>query len=322
MPQADFTGRVAIVTGAGGGLGRSYALELARLGASVVVNDLNGAEAVVAEIIAAGGQAIASPHSVATREGGAAIVAAATGTFGRLDILISNAGILRQARFEDMTEADIDDVIAVHLKGAFNLGQPAFAQMKRQGYGRIILTASASGLFGHPWQASYGAAKAGLLGLANVIALEGQDCGVACNVVLPSARTPMTDGFDFAWQAEATAPAAALRQLLALPGGGGDRLDPSWVTPLVAYLARDACTTSHGVFSACSGRYARVAIGVGQGWVAPVQPDADAIAAHWPEICDNADFIEPLSVYDETLAAREALIAAQRGSAESKNGVI
>ncbi len=308
----DFTGRVAIVTGAGGGLGRAYALDLARRGASVVVNDLSGAEAVIAKIEAAGGRAVASPHSVATRQGGGAIVQTALEAFGRLDILVSNAGNLRHARFEDMSEADIDEVIGVHLKGAFNVGQPAFAAMKLQGYGRIVFTASASGLFGHPWQASYAAAKAGIFGLANVVALEGKDHGVLCNVVLPNARTPMADSVDFAWTAEVSEPAAALQRLLALPGGGGERLDPAWVSPLVVHLASEACTATHGVFSACSGRYSRVMIGTGTGWVAPSRPEAEDIARHWQSICEPTGLSEPHSVYDEALGAREALIAAQQ----------
>jgi NAD(P)-dependent dehydrogenase (short-subunit alcohol dehydrogenase family) len=307
MLQDSFNGRVAIVTGAGGGLGRAYALELARRGAAIAVNDIHGAELVVAEIISAGGEAVAGSGNVATRDGGAAIVAAAIAAYGRVDILVSNAGNLRQARFEEMTEQDIDDVIGVHLKGAFNVGQPAFAAMKRQGYGRMVFTASASGLFGHPWQASYAAAKAGIVGLANVIALEGRDCGILCNVILPSARTSMANSVDFAWTAEASEPAAALRRLMALPEGGGERLDPEWVTPLVAYLASEACTSTHGVFSACSGRYARVATGLGQGWLAPKRAEVEDIAEHWQAICDPAGMIEPLSVYDEVLAVREAL---------------
>ena len=309
----DFTGRVAIVTGAGGGLGRAYALDLARRGACVVVNDLRGAEAVVAEIEAAGGRAVASDHNVAARQGGRAIVDTAIETFGRLDILVSNAGNLRHARFEDMSEADIDDVIGVHLKGAFNVGQPSFAAMKQQGYGRIVFTASASGLFGHPWQASYAAAKAGIFGLANVVALEGKDHGVLCNVVLPNARTPMADSVDFAWTAETSEPAAALRRLLALPGGGGERLDPAWVSPLVVHLASEECTATHGVYSACSGRYARLTIGVGEGWVAQTRPEAEDITAHWQAIGSSNGLTEPHSVYDEALGAREALIAAQAG---------
>lgn len=196
MDESDgtirFDGRVGIVTGAGGGLGRAYVMELARLGARVVVNDIayGAADKVVAEIAANGGSAVASRDSVATRAGGRAIYDHAVEAFGRIDILISNAGILRQARFEDMSEADIDEVIDVHLKGAFHVGQPAFAAMKSQGYGRMLFTSSSSGLFGHPWQASYAAAKAGVVGLANAIALEGKPHGIACSPMpAPAWRT-------------------------------------------------------------------------------------------------------------------------------------
>ncbi len=305
--SSDFQKRVAIVTGAGGGLGRAYALELARRGARVVVNDISGADVVVAEIAAQGGMAIASHDSVATRPGGRAIVERALDVFGKLDILISNAGNLRHARFEEMTEDDIDNVIAVHLKGAFHVGQPAFAAMKRQGYGRILLTASSSGLFGHPWQASYAAAKAGMVGLANTIAIEGKDHGITCNVIMPNARTPMADGVDFGWRSETREVGAAFDRLLSMPAGGGGRLDPNWVVPLALHLVSENVGRTHGIFSACSGRYARVAISAAEGWAAPVMPSVEDIAANWAQICDAGALNEPMSVYDEALAVREAL---------------
>jgi NAD(P)-dependent dehydrogenase (short-subunit alcohol dehydrogenase family) len=309
MVQANFEGRVAVVTGAGGGLGRAYACELARRGASLVVNDHDqaAAMAVVTEITTTGGQAVVSGESVAIRAGGAAIVAQAIDTFGRIDVLISNAGILRQARFEEMDEEDFDAVIDVHLKGAFHVGQPAFAAMKRQGYGRMLFTASSSGLFGHPWQASYAAAKAGIFGLANVIALEGKAHGVLCNVIMPNARTRMADSIDFAWASEVHEVGTRLSQLLKIPAGGGDRLDPQWVAPLAVHLVSEACEATHSIFSACSGRYARVLIGPGAGWVAPSCPDAEDIAGHWNEICAPAGLTEPHSVYDEALTIRRRL---------------
>lgn len=302
-----FDGQVAIVTGAGGGLGRAYALELARRGTRVVINDIGGADAVVAEIAGLGGTAVASHDSVATRAGGKAIVERAMDNFGKLDILISNAGNLRHARFEEMDEKDIDSVIGVHLKGAFHIGQPAFSQMKRQGYGRILLTASSSGLFGHPWQASYAAAKAGIVGLANTIALEGKGHGISCNVLLPSARTPMADSVDFAWRNEVPEVGAVLDRLIANPAGGGNRLDPAWVVPLALHLVSEAMGTTHGIFSACSGRYARVAISTAAGWAAPAMPSIEDIASHWPQICDAGTLTEPMSVYDEALTVREIL---------------
>lgn len=302
-----FSGRVALVTGAGGGLGRAYAREMARRGAKVVVNDIAGADAVIAEIVAAGGAAIACHDSVVTRAGGKAAVDRALEVFGRLDILISNAGNLRHARFEEMGEADIGDVIDVHLKGAFHVGQPAFAAMKRQGHGRILLTASSSGLFGHPWQASYAAAKAGIVGLSSTIALEGQPHGITCNVILPSARTPMANGVDFSWRNEVPEVGATLDRLIARPAGGGDRLDPDWVVPLALHLVSEGVGTTHGVFSACSGRYARVAISTAPGWAAPALPTVEDVAAHWPQICEAGQLTEPMSVYDEALTVREQL---------------
>ncbi|HEX9847170.1 MAG TPA: SDR family NAD(P)-dependent oxidoreductase, partial [Acidimicrobiia bacterium] len=170
-----FDGRVAIVTGAGGGLGKTYAVELARRGARVVVNDLGGAvdgtgasrlaaDLVVEEITAAGGEAVASHDSVSTEEGGRSIVAAAVDAFGTVDIVVSNAGILRDKSFAKMTMAEVEAVVDVHLKGGFYVSQPAFAIMREKSYGRFVFTSSASGLFGNFGQANYGAAKAGLVG--------------------------------------------------------------------------------------------------------------------------------------------------------------
>lgn len=308
MTEIDFDGRIAIVTGAGGGLGRVYALELARRGASVVVNDVSevSADAVAAEIVMAGGTAIASHHSVATRVGGQAIADAALDNYGRIDILISNAGILRHAPFEEMSEQDIDEVIDVHLKGAFHVGQPAFKTMKRQGYGCMLFTASASGLFGHPWQASYGAAKAGIAGLSNVIAIEGKPYGIRSNVIMPNALTGMNRDMAMDWIPEFPELAAVLGKLSKLPPSSGDRLDPQWVMPLALYLVSEICSWSHGVFSACSGSYARVAFG--DGWSAGERPDVEELAAHWSEICDLAGHHEPLSVYDEALAVRRRIL--------------
>lgn len=308
MTERTFEGRVAIVTGAGGGLGRSYALELARRGAKLVVNDLAHADEVVAQIVEAGGEAVASHDSVGTRTGGGAVVDAALDRFGRVDILISNAGILRTARFEEMTDADIDDVIDVHLKGAFYVGQPAFAAMKRQGYGRILFTASSSGLFGHPWQASYGAAKSGIAGLSNIVALEGKAHGVLCNAIMPNAQTPLTAKIDWSWAQDVPEIGALLEQVAAAPGG--DRLDPDWVTPLAIALVSEGCTLTRQLFSASSGRFARVFTAAARGWTAPALPSAEDVAAHWDMINDPTGFIEPQTVYHEVLAAREALAGA------------
>jgi NAD(P)-dependent dehydrogenase (short-subunit alcohol dehydrogenase family) len=204
MSEIRFDGRVAIVTGAGGGLGRTYALELARRGARVVVNDKGGAadgtgsgssmaDAVVKEIREAGGSAVASYDSVSTPEGGSAIVKTAVDAFGRVDVVINNAGILRDKTFAKLEPENLEVVLDVHLKGAFFVSQPAFRLMKEQGYGRFLFTASNAGIFGNFGQTNYGAAKMGLVGLSNVLALEGAKNGITSNVLAPMARTRLTE---------------------------------------------------------------------------------------------------------------------------------
>ena len=204
MTPIRFDNRVAIVTGAGNGLGREYALELARRGAKVVVNDLGGsgagegasstaADAVVDEIRSAGGEAVASHDSVSTRQGGTAIVHKAIDAFGQVDILISNAGFLRNARFEDLTDAQIDPILDVHLKAAFYVGQPAYKAMRARNYGRFLFTGSASAMFGHAWQGNYAAGKGGLMGLSHVVAIEGSAYGIQSNLLLPTAASRLAD---------------------------------------------------------------------------------------------------------------------------------
>ena len=199
MSELHFEERVAIITGAGGGLGRSHAIELARRGARVVVNDVgrsvhgdgastDAAQAVVDEITALGGTAVANHDTVATTEGGHAIVQAALDEFGRVDIVINNAGILRDKAFHKMDSHMIDSVVDIHLKDALFVSQPAFRVMRENGYGRIVNTTSASGLFGNFGQANYGAAKAGLAGLTRVLALEGEAHGIKVNAI----ATPLT----------------------------------------------------------------------------------------------------------------------------------
>ncbi|MEE9532921.1 MAG: SDR family NAD(P)-dependent oxidoreductase, partial [Acidimicrobiia bacterium] len=227
--MVDFKDRVAVITGAGGGLGREHALLLAGLGAAVVVNDLGGsvdgtgaassaADAVVAEIVAAGGAAVAEYSSVATPDGGAAIVQKALDEFGRLDVVINNAGILRDKSFSKMEVADAQAVLDVHLTGAFNVSLPAFRVMKENSYGRFVFTSSASGLFGNFGQANYGAAKAGLVGLSNVLAIEGQKYNILSNAIAPIAFTRMTE------------------ELL---GPFADSTAPELVTPMVVYLCSE-----------------------------------------------------------------------------------
>jgi 3-hydroxy-3-methylglutaryl CoA synthase/NAD(P)-dependent dehydrogenase (short-subunit alcohol dehydrogenase family)/putative sterol carrier protein len=276
--EIRFDGQVAVVTGAGGGLGRTYALELARRGAHVVVNDLGGArdgtghstraaDAVVQEITDAGGQAVPNYDSVATREGGQRIVQAALDHFGRVDILINNAGILRDKSFLKMTPEMWDGVLAVHLQGAFHVTQPAFATMRQQGYGRIVLTTSAAGLFGNFGQSNYGAAKMGLVGLMNTLKLEGAKYNILVNTVAPLAVTRLTEDV--------------------LPPDLADKLKPEFVAPLVLYLCSEQCTDSGLVLNAGMGNYSRDAVVSGAGVVlgkGDEVPDLGDIHRHWAEI--------------------------------------
>jgi len=288
-----FDGRVAVVTGAGGGLGREYALELGRRGARVVVNDLGGAvdgtgasttaaDVVVDEIKDRGGEAVANYDSVATREGGAAIVQCALDSFGTVDIVINNAGILRDHSFANMTFDEIDAVIDVHLGGAFHVSQPAFVVMKENGYGRFVHTTSASGLFGNFGQANYGAAKAGIMGLSNVLAIEGAKYNVKSNAVAPIARTRMTED---------------------LLGPFADMVDPKQVMPMVVYLCSEANEYTHEIFTVGGGRYGRIFIGTNRGWLAGqgVVPEVEQVSAHLDEVRDISEFEVPLSNNEEIM---------------------
>jgi NAD(P)-dependent dehydrogenase (short-subunit alcohol dehydrogenase family) len=295
----DFTGQVAVVTGAGRGLGRHYAVELARRGASVVVNDLGGsmggegsdatvADEVVAEITAAGGVAAASHDSVDSPEGGQAIVQIALDQFGRLDAVISNAGIFNSIAFDELTPDDWRRMLGVHLDGGFYLAQPAYRVMKSQGYGRFVFIASSAGMFGQHLEAHYAAAKAGIVGLTNVIALEGEPHGILANTVLPFGLSRMvTETLDDPKALEESKFFKAIR--------------PELVVPIVVYLASRACEFSHQNYSACGGRFARVFIGLGDGWMAEPSssPTADDIAAHLAEVAATEPFTAPGSIYDE-----------------------
>lgn len=318
MSNIQFDDRVAIVTGAGGGLGKGYALELARRGAKVVVNDLGGspsgegasasaAQKVVEEIRAAGGEAVASTESVATRAGGAAIIQTALDTWGKLDILISNAGFLRNNRFEDLTDQEIDPIIDVHLKAAFYVGQPAYKAMRQQGYGRILFTGSSSGMFGHAWQANYAASKAGMVGLSNAVAIEGSAYGIQSNVLLPNALSRleevMTPGY-----MEIPAFAEALQNTDFSFADG--RMAPDFTVPLAVYLVSEHCRATQGIYSSNSGRYARVRVCEAEGWISPngnTPPAIEEIAEHFDDISDLREFSIPQHNYDEfTIGARIA----------------
>jgi NAD(P)-dependent dehydrogenase (short-subunit alcohol dehydrogenase family) len=259
MPDLRFDGRVAVVTGGGRGLGRSYALLLAAKGAKVVVNDPGGsltgdgadaapADDVVREITAAGGEAVASTDSVTTAAGGSAIIDSALDTFGRIDILVHNAGIVRRGSLKEMSYEDFDAVLDVHLRGAFNVVRRAFPVMCGAGYGRIVLTSSIGGLYGNHGVVNYAAAKAGVIGLSNVAALEGAAEGVTCNVIVPAAVTRMAAGIDTS----------------AYPPMG-----PELVAPGVGWLAHESCSVSGEVFVALAGRVARAVIAESPGVYRP-----------------------------------------------------
>jgi NAD(P)-dependent dehydrogenase (short-subunit alcohol dehydrogenase family) len=293
--MVDFQDRVVVVTGAGGGLGRSHALLLASLGAAVVVNDLGGsvsgegasisaADAVVDEITGAGGVAVADYNSVSSPEGGAAIVQRALDEFGQLDAVVNNAGILRDKSFAKLATDDLHAVLDVHLRGAFYVTQPAFAHMKDRGYGRIVLTSSASGLFGNFGQSNYGAAKSGLVGLMNVLKLEGAKYDIKVNAIAPIAWTRMTES-------------------IGLLGEIGAKFAPESVSPVVAYLASDECGHTGEVWSVGGGSVSRVFVALAEGFFK--HPDhegpltVDDVVANLADIRSEDGYVVPFSSQDE-----------------------
>lgn len=296
----DFEEQVAVVTGAGRGLGRVYALELGRRGAAVVVNDLGTsmqgdgsdpavADSVVREIEQAGGTAVASSESVASPEGADAIVATAVERFGRLDAVISNAGIFGTVAFDDLSPRDWRRMLTVHLDGAFHLSRAAFPVMRRQRYGRFVFISSSAGMFGQPDSAHYCAAKAGTFGLANAVSIDGAEHGILANVVLPFGHSRMV-----------TESVGGNEDLVA-----GDpflsAIQPELVAPIVVFLASRECDFTHQCYSACAGRFARVFVGLGPGWMADHdgQPSVEEIAGHLDAIQSTQPFTVPSSIFDE-----------------------
>lgn len=247
-----FENRVAVITGAGEGIGRDYALDLAKRGAKVVVNDIgrdgagkSSAQKVVEEILQEGGLAVASLETVATMDGGKKIIETALDHFGRVDILINNAGVLRDRTFLKMTEQEWDEVMAVHLKGAFCVTQPALKIMKDHQFGRIVFTASSSGMYGAFGQSNYGAAKMGIIGLMQSLKLEISKINIKVNVVAPNAATSMTRGV--------------------FPDEVIERIKPEFNTPLVTFLCSEENTVSGMIFTMSAGWFARSAMVSGKG---------------------------------------------------------
>jgi len=275
VTERRFDGRVAVITGAGRGLGRSYALLLASLGAKVVVNDPGASVAggdinegpaaeVVREIKAAGGEAVVNLDSVATPEGGAAIIQTAIDTYGRIDILIHNAGNVRYGALATITNEDFRAVLDVHLLGAFNVVRPAFPLMCNAGYGRIVLTSSIGGLYGMNNVVNYGMSKAGIMGLNNVAAIEGADHNVKCNAIVPGAVTRMADGLDTSFYPP---------------------MGPELVAPVVGWLAHESCSVTGEMMVSIAGRVARAYVVETEG---VFQPDwtIDNVADRIDEIRD------------------------------------
>ncbi|MBU4582426.1 MAG: SDR family NAD(P)-dependent oxidoreductase [Proteobacteria bacterium] len=279
LPEIRFDGRVAVVTGAGAGLGRTYALELAKRGAKVVVNDFGGArdgagtgssspaDRVVEEIRAAGGEAVANYDNVATPEGGEKIVRTAVEFFGKVDILINNAGILRDKSFLKMDPENWNAVLAVHLNGAYNVTRPAFAVMREKGYGRIVMTTSAAGLYGNFGQTNYSAAKMGVVGFMNTLKLEGAKYNIRVNTIAPVAASRLTEDV--------------------MPPDMFERMQPDFVAGIALYLCSETCAESGDIFNAGAGFYSRAAILTGAGETlgdGTNIPTPEEIRDHWEKI--------------------------------------
>jgi NAD(P)-dependent dehydrogenase (short-subunit alcohol dehydrogenase family) len=278
MSTIDFTGRVAIVTGSGAGLGRCHALELAKRGAKIVVNDLGGtrdgtgsddsaANKVVEEIKALGGEAVPNYDNVATVAGGENIVKTAIDAFGKVDILVNNAGILRDKSFTKMEEENWDGVMAVHLRGAYCVTRPAFANMRENGYGRIVMTTSGAGLFGNFGQSNYAAAKMGLIGLTNVLKLEGGKYNIKTNVLAPVAASRLTEDV--------------------LPPEFFEKMKPDFVTPAVLYMCSEQCEDSGMIINAALGYFSRSAIVTGPGAIlsdGKKIPTPEEVMENWGKI--------------------------------------
>ena len=307
MSDLTFDNQVAVVTGAGRGLGRQYALLLAERGARVVVNDIGGsvigegsdesaATATARDIRDQGGKAIADTHDVSTPQTAQAIIDTALSEWGRVDILINNAGFVGDAAFEDMTAERLNPLIDVHLKGAFFVTRPAWKLMKGQGYGRIVHTCSAAGLLGNERMSNYGAAKAGLLGLTRVLAAEANGLNIKVNAVAPIAATRMLaksiQSVAELGGAEASAAAQDVMKDLT------DKLNPSLVAPVVAFLAHPQCPASGEIYTVGGGQVSRFFVGRTKGYFNP-QLSLEDVQTHFEEIRDVANYTVPAGTADE-----------------------
>ena len=298
MSELRFDERVAIITGAGNGLGKAHALELARRGAMVVVNDLGGAvdgegkdtsaaQLVVDEITAAGGIAMANTDSVTDAAAARSMVEGAIAEFGRLDIVVNNAGILRDKAFHNSTLENWQAVIDVHLTGAYNVTLPAFQHMREAGYGRIVMTSSPAGLYGNFGQTNYSSAKMGLVGFARAIKQEGGRKGIQANVIAPTADTRMTEG---------------------LLGSIADDSQPEHITAVVGYLCHESCELNGEVLACAAGRVARAFVGVTPG-IFDRNLSIDIVADNIDEIMNEDGYTVPDSVGDEMKLILEGLKA-------------
>ncbi len=312
MSTYSFDGRVAVVTGAGRGIGRAHARLLAERGASVVVNDLGGsmeglgadagvASAVAAEIVAAGGAAAADGSNVATPDGAQGLIDTAIERFGRLDILINNAGIIRWAGLPDADSQNLASHLAVHTVGSFNTTRAAWPHMVEQGYGRIVMTTS-SGIFGLPKNLSYATAKAAVIGLTRSLTTAGAAHGIKVNLIAPAAFTRMAG--------QPTAEADS-------PGSGGEPspMSSDLVAPMVAFLAHESCPVSGEIYAAGAGRFCRIFIASTPGYVHPTpEPTIEDIAQHWATINDETGYYVPADLMAWSATFMEHLPPAGSGS--------
>ncbi len=302
MSDISFDGQVVIVTGSGNGLGKQHALEFARRGAKVVINDFGGdrhgmggssaaAEAVVAEIEAAGGEAMANGADVSNRDQVDAMVKATVEKWGRIDVLVNNAGILRDRSFGKMTGDEWDAVIAVHLTGSANCSLAVWNQMKEQNYGRIVMTTSTSGIYGNFGQANYGAAKTGVWGMMNTLHIEGAKNNIHVNCISPTAATRMTEDV--------------------IPPEALGKLDPKWVTPAVVFLASKEAPSRYIVLAGAGGYTVAKLLEAEGVYLSEEDRTAENIAANWDKMIDMSDAREMLTGNDHVVKMVEKAMAAQ-----------